>query len=714
MSSTQRFYVKAPAPCFREQQKNQVKSLLRCSAPTLKSPQIKTVSNVGLEFSGTLRDMYIQCHGQRYCDDISVILSRKNNIKSQRSFTNSLINIPFYSYNYCFNPQITKQFARSLLKKRQNPTTATTNARKKTLLLPTIKRIERNLLHNNIRILLYKSSLIKYRDSLRFIAHRVVRGSLIRGLNENKKNKSTLTDNLKNKMISTDPNILKNKMIRITPTKAIQPRSRIISGLTCKLYRTHLVVSISVSGIRNMYLGTRKMYKRYNIPSIVRYQPLSSTILSCVLQRVATTIDPWETTPDIPYIKYIEPYFTMPITNTVRYLNENIFSIPYKVSAPLKILKKKVLLNEYNDGSTYISFQSSTLPSLKALPSSSTLPPSSSLSDLKDSSTLLSNSNILSTKTQYTLQEAQQILKKPTTYTRDSTPQKDVIAHTQTYEQYNSDPHLRIYDPFCNTGDIIIDSALKFIGQPPKPQQRNFGFENWPIHKVPIYKELQSEWEIIQNDIIKLYYDNIISPPNLLTSDNNITKNQSSQYYFPPFIGSDIERVCIEVSQKNAKLEGVDRWVQFYEGDMNTILQSYNLLTNKNGINISSIHGYTLLSVIPWNTGIKMSNIRGTKNSSLGIKGKDTQDDLSVLSDIEKIYIQFGKALYKYRDIFRDIYVLVSHDKFEKLTYLGALSYYRTVEVQKNTSSTFKELRWIILDSFYNQGIKTRLLRMDR
>ncbi len=88
MTSQYRIYVHAASPAFLPQLKREVAGIMvaasphaaRKAGPTVKPLKIyNSESDSGVEFRGTLRDIWILCHKLRCADDISVQLVRRGN-----------------------------------------------------------------------------------------------------------------------------------------------------------------------------------------------------------------------------------------------------------------------------------------------------------------------------------------------------------------------------------------------------------------------------------------------------------------------------------------------------------------------------------------------------------------------------------------------------------------------------------------------------------
>jgi len=135
------------------------------------------------------------------------------------------------------------------------------------------------------------------------------------------------------------------------------------------------------------------------------------------------------------------------------------------------------------------------------------------------------------------------------------------------------------------------------------------------------------------------------------------------------------------------------------------------------------LKGYTMVSNIPW--GVSDEDTRGAG----GRRAINTTQQESM----ESLYMRLGRSLYRHSHMFRDVFVLSAHANFERHTRLGAERAAREDEgaraggldaarrkdvmlrnqVVKSQGGGAADFKWEKICSFYNNGVKTHLLKLD-
>lgn len=98
----------------------------------------------------------------------------------------------------------------------------------------------------------------------------------------------------------------------------------------------------------------------------------------------------------------------------------------------------------------------------------------------------------------------------------------------------------RVWDPFCGTGSMVIESAMAWSEQGPG-ELRKFAFEQWPSTPADAYAAWRSAW---------------------LAARPAATPTK-----VPPHLGTDIDPRCVSSGQRNAERAGVSELVSFAESD---------------------------------------------------------------------------------------------------------------------------------------------------
>ena len=110
-----------------------------------------------------------------------------------------------------------------------------------------------------------------------------------------------------------------------------------------------------------------------------------------------------------------------------------------------------------------------------------------------------------------------------------------------------------VVDPFCGSGTILIESAMKALGIAPG-LNRHFSGENLPFIPKSVWKEAREEAR------------------SLIKTDADFTG-----------IGSDIDESCVELTMQNAKIAGVERYIHVEKRDIRDLVLSENpvkIITN--------------------------------------------------------------------------------------------------------------------------------------
>jgi 23S rRNA G2445 N2-methylase RlmL len=415
-------------------------------------------------------------------------------------------------------------------------------------------------------------------------------------------------------------------------------------------------------------------------------------------------------------------------------------------------------------------------------------------------------------------------------HTRDHTPLREVLSHTLSSGVIDADPSIRVYDPFCGSGTLVIESVFRFLGLPLQPLQRPFAFENWPIHDEYQYNALMWEWkgryQHIVKDFIKTFGITKYQTLNGDFSQIEGLKNDGTDRIvdFPLFVGTDLRHKSVRASISNANNAGINYFTHFFQSDFqkviyeanrlwkyqkeeedkklleerlaqesarninddffsqfsgslshspsslshsqssnlrpkNTLLSLDDALDDMLGESIPGVpqqrkkqsptsplltptlpltkpylKGYTMFSNIPWGVVDEKPDRWSRKDDNATRYANTTQQE-----PVEDLYIRMGRTLHDNKDLFRDVFVLSAHQKFEKLTAIGAqrqardnerkfgvdamiaktqkqqpglVKFENGVSIYSVPKTTEGTLEWDNVSTFYNNGVKTHLLKL--
>jgi 23S rRNA G2445 N2-methylase RlmL len=375
-----------------------------------------------------------------------------------------------------------------------------------------------------------------------------------------------------------------------------------------------------------------------------------------------------------------------------------------------------------------------------------------------------------------------------------------VLAYAMIASIHDSDPAVRLYDPFCGSGTLVIESVFRFMGLPTPPLPRAFAFENWPVHNEYEYNALMREWnnqyDVMVDEYVKKFG---VSKYKSLMGEQD-TEDMSLDN-FPLFIGSDLRAKSIRAAVHNARSARVNYFTQFYKSDFEDIISrasnqwiryeeeqraktlrsdgfdrpapepqadglhrgSHTLLggpalppvlstddimrmqgfdvptdaapelaptfhgANDVSLRFPYLKGYTMFANVPWGVSDSKEYMTGAQRKTRPDRYNRGKVNTTQHEPIEDLYERFGATLQRHGHLFRDVFVLSAHHKFEKLTAIGAHraaildqrtesrksnSLMRTNELASYQRTT--DLKWEKVTSFYNQGVRTDLLKLQR
>lgn len=97
-----------------------------------------------------------------------------------------------------------------------------------------------------------------------------------------------------------------------------------------------------------------------------------------------------------------------------------------------------------------------------------------------------------------------------------------------------------VWDPFCGTGSMVIESAMAWAEQEPG-EHRAFAFEHWPATPTEAFAAWRTKW--------------LASRPEPVRGT------------VPRHLGTDIDPRCVSSGERNAERAGVETTVSFAESD---------------------------------------------------------------------------------------------------------------------------------------------------
>lgn len=909
MTTRFRVYVQAAGPQFRHILKEEMHSLLTSASPTVKPPSFTDAGNAGVEFTGTLRDIYLLSHGLRSADDMLVQLAKKDRIVSLNKFVQVLQAIPFHAFGERFAPYVGRKGFKSVTQRLEEE-------KKKAY-------AERFTLPANTRVLVDKSRLSPDRTALKYLANESIRRMLLLRKGQSVKPKKWVYEDEtlrakadaareeafqrskkaprlgveeeidsehrsleeesdaegidfldetlyepKNSFDTFDlpKRVVPNARTKIrdetksssapkseaekfaerneknaqrgtlqshqsssgaVSTNVIPPRpfpNPVISGLTINLHKNHMTVSISASGQRSNMLFKRGWRNRIIETS------MRESVAAAVLHSAYTDMSAMR--PDSPLVKLGEPQFTRPIANALNTLANSITSLPrgFKVDDELrqqqitaasaaqanantntKAVSTAAVDDSINDNDYSLDMSDGDVEMMKT-PEQKALD-AAKAEKVKKGSKTHDALNGVTLKTKKEILAEQEALRSPLLHSRDSTSLSDVVAYTISSGITRSDPSIRLFDPFCGSGTLVIEGAHKFLGLPAPALPRSFAFENWPIHNEPEYNTLIQQWNTTYDSITESYMETFgaLKRKNRITGEEEITLDN-----FPLFVGTDLRDKSIRAATHNARMAKVDYFTDFFQSDFekvmnqagdswnqyllnshrntpvsnakkqhaktatpletlpgmaavteavildgdglpmnyfeNTELKASNIISfdalsrptrvtslhkQKQGVLSSAtaakneklplrfpyLKGYTLFSNVPWGVSDAKSAIARDDRTEFGRGHVNTTQ----MESMDSLYLRFGRALYHNAHLFRDVFVLSAHAKFEKLTMIGAeraekeaarlhkdpRAVQNALILSEGYSKPASTMRWKKVETFYNQGVKTHLLKLE-
>jgi len=208
-------------------------------------------------------------------------------------------------------------------------------------------------------------------------------------------------------------------------------------------------------------------------------------------------------------------------------------------------------------------------------------------------------------------------------------PIKETLA-ASLVKLSNWDTTQPLIDPFCGSGTILIEGAM--IAQKIAPgSMRKFTFEDWPEYKTMDLNEIRTK----------------IPAQNLSNKDNfneqkhiNNTKRQ--------IFGYDIDPNAISIARKNAKLAGVEKYINFEICD-------FQLLdfTKMNNATIITNPPYGKRLYNETQTNSVYNNQHEEIYKQLGNKFQQTTNcSLNLLTSDESFEQYFGQKATKNRKLF--------------------------------------------------------------
>jgi len=749
----------------------------------------------GLEFRATLRDIWILCHRLRSADDIGIQLVRRGTfVHTLNDLARELDAIPIHAFARRISTKSKwARYVRSRTPKQRwnmlvNKELKVGNVGKLPSLVP--EDDPEQLLPNNVRVIL-KGSRLGDHDAVRAKATMTFEDRLFPTLLEiqdaekekeqgDAKPRVPEASDVEEK---TDPS-----SETVPPTSSMPPRVK--PSITIYIERNHLSATISAAGHSEHSLHRRGL-RPYTMETSLRESVAAPIVALC--QEHSTPLS--ELPPELAKLN-------AGVAQTSRLAYGKVLHTLTK-AAP-DVLNPLIADTKKPRESAHEQNQISTeSPENSAVEGSSKEAAVSRSSDSKTGDGIPSSLTKIADKA------------TPLVHARDQASSLDITASVVLDSLRQADPSIRVFDPFCGAGTILIESAMKLIGLPARALPRPFAFENWPIHDAKAYQHLIDKWSVQHDQIFNTYLGYV--------------KHHAGENHdlFPRFFGSDLRIKSLAAATHNIKVAGLTPFISLAQGDFELVMkEAYKVATESlraqalrfngspqdipfselvkkssaisanskkvspyverkifNSVAIPNLAGYTMITNIPWG----VSDEKPLRPA--GDKDEDAVDyddpnferyrvNTTQQEPMEDLYFRFGRALYLYGGMFRDVFVLSANSLFEKTTAAGAAAAKREEAKEKqaatirqqlllqqqqsssdhlrltgtHTESTTtsswqgvrsassevapspaeskpnslaqfaqtalaplsKPLSWTKITTFYNQGVKTHLLKLDK
>jgi 23S rRNA G2445 N2-methylase RlmL len=243
---------------------------------------------------------------------------------------------------------------------------------------------------------------------------------------------------------------------------------------------------------------------------------------------------------------------------------------------------------------------------------------------------------------------------------------------------------LFVWDPFCGSGGIVIESFLLATERQIRPVKEitNEAFLNIPFHDNAEFGSfIDSEKSYSQNNIVTFRREN---------TDLH-------------FIASDSDSKSIDSLFKNSEATGLTKF-KIKCGDnylyadtlFHQNLNSYIYHKKINNVFNSFIGDFeTIGREVIFNNKLPFHLKKFTIFSNIPY---GTSQDYSAKIDIKSTYKRFGKFLRKYSDLFEDVFILVN----------------KTGPKDELNFKNLSEIKWEVICSFQNNGIDVEFIKMKK
>ncbi len=176
----------------------------------------------------------------------------------------------------------------------------------------------------------------------------------------------------------------------------------------------------------------------------------------------------------------------------------------------------------------------------------------------------------------------------PRTHARDSSTPSELAASCILHSLSQADPSLRVFDPFCGAGTLVLEGVSRYLGLPARALPRKFAFEHWPQHEPSAYDALTAAWDATHDRAFNAYLSSLkhsrlgaLAHPG--TSSSSSAEELNKAQGFGPtalssgifrFVGSDLRNKSLQAAMHNAKAAGLTPLATFCQGDFEQIMHA--------------------------------------------------------------------------------------------------------------------------------------------